>query len=410
MGASSYPAGPRLKVGAHAWHVFLARTFPEDPCVEWRTPQGEIGQGPLSLLPEAARRGPIHVWSPSPETLLSVAPWPGRSRRRLAQALPYLLEEQLLADPAALEFSYRDTGAGVFVAVTAKERLAAWGAALGAARLRARVCPVTFALAWHARSWSCCVRAGQWVLRTGPLSGFGAAGSPTQIPAAVCQAFEGAVKAGRAPEVIVVFEGDEALRARITAAFGIPVTADPRPLALGQVPPFDLCEAGGAALAGGRAALDALRPAVIALSLMFVLGFGGTLIDWMRLARAQASLRAQMTKVFRGSFPHVPVLDPARQMRAGWARLAAGSGAVGPGLLTLLASAGPVLAGLKESTLMRLTYRHGQVHCLMRMARLSTLRALRRDIGRRGLSMRVVRVTSRRAGIQVQITITGSGP
>ena len=396
--------------GAPPWDIFLMPAFPEDPTVEWRGPDGETGRGPLGEIPQAARRATIRVWTPAVETWLTVAHWPRRGRGRLAQALPYLLEEQLLADPESLVFSHRETGAGIFVAVTAKERLAAWRAAIDEARLSATFCPVTLALPHRAGHWSCHFSDGQWAVRTGPFSGFGAACPLTRVPAALCQALDEAVSAGAAPEAIVLFGGDEALRALIATELDIPVIADPRPIAAGEAPPFRLGETGGAVGASGLAALRALRPALIALLLVFVLGFARTLFDGVELAHDETRIRAQMTSLFSASFPAIPVLDPARQMRQQVARLAARTGGGVQGFLAVLTLASPALASLGPYHLTRLAYRQGQVRCAVRLADFDALTALKSHLVRAGLTVRVTHVMSRKGGVEAQVVITRRSP
>ena len=396
--------------GVPPWNVFLTPTFPEDPVVEWCGPNGEAGRGPLSALPDAARRAAIRVWTPAVETLLTVAQWPGRGRGRLTQALPYLLEEQLLADPESLVFSHRETDAGIFVAVTAKERLAAWREAVDEARLSATFCPVTLALPWRPRSWSCHYSDGQWAVRTGPYSGFGAASPLTRVPAALRQALEETGKTEAAPEAIVLFGGDEALRALIATDLGIPVIADPRPIAAGETPPFRLGETGGAVGASGVAALRALRPALIALFLVFVLGFARTVFDWVEFSHEETRVHAQMVSLFSANFPNVPVLDPARQMRQGVARLAARAGGATQGFLAVLTSASPALAGLAHGDLTRLQYRHGEVRCAVRLANFDALTALKQNLVRAGLVVRVTHVISHQGGVQALVTITRRAP
>ncbi|MHB1512019.1 MAG: type II secretion system protein GspL [Acidiferrobacter sp.] len=396
--------------GAAPWNIFLPPDFPETQTVEWRGPGAEAGRGPLSELPEAARRASIRVWTPAIETLLTVAQWPGRGRGRLAQALPYLLEEQLLADPETLAFSHRDTEAGIFVAVTAKERLSAWRAVMEEERLDVTFCPVTLALPWRPRTWSCRFADGQWAVRTGPYSGFGAAGLLTQIPAAFRQALTEAVKAKAVPDSITLFGGDEALRALIARESGLSVIADARPIGEGETPGFRLGETGGAVSASGLAALRALRPALVALALVLALGFARTVFDWVRLSHEEARVNAEMTSIFTANFPNAPVLDPARQMRQGVAKLAARAGGAGQGFLAVLTDAGPALAGLAQGALTRLEYRHGAVRCAVRLANFDALTALKHHLMRNGLSVQITHVMSHQGGVQALVTMTRRSP
>ncbi|MHB8255068.1 MAG: type II secretion system protein GspL [Acidiferrobacter sp.] len=391
--------------GTPPWHIFLSSDFPEVGVVEWRSPAGDGGRGPLDALPQAARRGSVRVWTPARETLLTVAHWPVRGRGRLVQALPYLLEDQLLMEPEYLAFSHKETEAGIFVAVTAKERLSAWRAALDQERLSASLCPVTLALPIRAHSWSCRFADGQWAVRTGPYSGFGAAGHREHAPAAFLQALEAARKHDAGPESVTLFEGDEALRAMLAADLLCPVVADPRLIGEGETPAFRLGETGGAVSATGLAALKALRPALIVVALALVLGFTHTLFEWVRLAHQESQVQAEMTALFTKSFPNAPVLDPATQMRQGVRKLSGRVGGGGDSFLSLMTWASPALSSLAQGSLTRLHYRHGQLRAAVRLANFDALATLKKHLMRVGLVVRVTHVMSHHGGVQAQVTI-----
>lgn len=396
--------------GALPWHVFLGPDFPDVETVEWRGPAGETGRGPLRDLPTEARHSAIRVWTPAIETLLTVAQWPGRGRGRLAQALPYLLEDQLLMEPEALAFSHRETEAGIFVAVTAKERLAAWRAAIEAERLSASFCPVTLALPWRPQTWSCRFAEGQWAVRTGPFSGFGAAGTSERVPAAFAQALEEARAQGSEPVSLVVFGGDEALRQRLASDLKVDVVGDERPIGEGETPAFRLGETGGAVGATGLTALRALRPTFIVVALALVLGLTYTLFQWVNLSHQESQVHAQMTTLFTTSFPNAPVLDPATQMRQGVEKLAGRVGGGSEGFLSILTIASPALASLAPGALARIDYHHGQVRCAVRVADFDALTTLKDSLMRAGLRVAVTHVISHHGSVEADVVITRRTP
>jgi len=389
--------------GALPWHVFLPPDFPEVGTVDWRGPAGEIGRGLLSELPEAARRSPVWAWTPAIETLLTVAQWPGRGRGRLVQALPYLLEDQLLMEPERLTFSHKETDAGIFVAVTAKDRVSAWREALDQARLSASLCPVTLALPWRDHTWSCRFADGQWAVRTGLYSGFGAAGHQRHAPAAFQQALDEAKKQNAEPEAITLFGGDEALRAMLAAQLGLSVIEDLRLIGEGEAPVFRLGETGGTVGATGYAALRALRPTLIVVALWLTFGFAHTLFEWVRLSHQQSQVQAEMASLFTASFPEAPVLDPAVQMRQGVEKLSAQAGGGGGSFLSIMTLASPALSSLAQGSLTRLHYRHGQVRCLVRVADFSVLTALKESLKHAGLAVTVTHIMSHHGGVRAQV-------
>ena len=82
----------------------------------------------------------VIVWTPAAESLLLRAQLPTRSAAKIAQALPFALEDQLIDPPEQLHFAFaREADGALAVAVTARERMEAWLAALQAAGSRRRV-------------------------------------------------------------------------------------------------------------------------------------------------------------------------------------------------------------------------------------------------------------------------------
>ena len=99
----------------------------------------------LRQVPEAARGARAYVWTPAGDTVLTSATLPTRSARKIAQALPFALEDRLLGDPETLHFAYRPENDGsLSVAVTAHERLRHWTDALAQAGIKpVTLCPAT---------------------------------------------------------------------------------------------------------------------------------------------------------------------------------------------------------------------------------------------------------------------------
>ncbi len=391
--------------GASPWHVFLPPDFPEREIVDWRGPEGETGHGLLSDLPAAARHGALRVWTPAVETLLIVAQWPGRGRGRLAEALPYLLEDQLLMDPELLAFSHKETDKGIFVAVTAKERLTAWRGACDQERLSASFCPVTLALPWRPGTWSCRFADGQWAVRTGPYSGFGAAGSLKHPPTALQKALEEAEKQNTKPELLTLFNGDEALRQMLAEGLEVPVVADQESIGDGEAQVFRLGETGGTVGAAGATALRALRPTLMVLGIWFLLGFAHTTFEWVRLSHQESQVQGEIVSVFTASFPNAPVLDPVTQMRQGVNKLSAQVGGGGDSFLSIMTLASPTFANLPPGALTRLQFRQGRVRCAVKLHDFDALTALKANLTKEGLSVTASHMMSHHGGVQAEVTM-----
>src|SRR5690242_4656286 len=99
--------GSRWLDAAAAWHregddrleLWLPRNWPgEDSEVRWRrfAPGAGAAQGSQRGLEGLAPAEEIIVWTPASETVLLRARLPTRSAAKIAQALPFALEEQLI--------------------------------------------------------------------------------------------------------------------------------------------------------------------------------------------------------------------------------------------------------------------------------------------------------------------------
>jgi general secretion pathway protein L len=137
--------------GGDRLELWLPRDWPErDAELRWRRTEagGAVRQGSqrgLEGLPSAAE---VVVWTPAAETLLLRARLPTRSAAKIAQALPFALEDQLIDAPEKLHFAFTQEADGALaVAVTRRERMEGWLAALAAAGLApARLAPATLSL------------------------------------------------------------------------------------------------------------------------------------------------------------------------------------------------------------------------------------------------------------------------
>src|SRR5712664_3130398 len=121
--------------GGDRLELWLPRNWPaEDSELRWRrvAAGGAVGQGVQRGLEGLAPAEVISVWTPAADTLLLRARLPTRSNAKIVQALPYALEEQLIDPPERLHFAFSHEADGALaVAVTRRERMESWLAALG---------------------------------------------------------------------------------------------------------------------------------------------------------------------------------------------------------------------------------------------------------------------------------------
>lgn len=99
--------------------------------------RGNVQSGPLDLAPAAAAGRKVIVLVPGTDALLAEPVLPVKSGAKLAQVVPFALEEHLATDVEDLHFAVgkRDARPGTPVAVVARARMETWQALLANAGL-----------------------------------------------------------------------------------------------------------------------------------------------------------------------------------------------------------------------------------------------------------------------------------
>src|SRR5262245_9067749 len=329
--------------------LWLPREWPAtDVELRWRrtAPGGSVRQGSQRGLEGLAPADEIVVWTPAAETLLVRARLPTRSAAKIAQALPFALEDQLVDAPEKLHFAFTQESAGALaVAVTRRDRMEGWLAALAAAGLTpSRLRPVTLSLPLAERSWTLAFSDGEMVLRCGLHAGYG---GPREAhpPGWLHTALAEARAESSAPErILLADEAGEIDADAWRTALGLPVEALPASGASIPAAPLDLLQQRYAQRGRGTAALQrAYLPAAGLLALALVLTLVVDAVDWGRTAWRARAADQEMRALLMKSFPETSVIvDPAEQMRRGLEVLGARSGGATAGdLLYLLARASP---------------------------------------------------------------------
>jgi len=320
-------AGRRANdAGGARLDLLLPRDWPqsETPLLwHWRPRVGEeqTGRGLLDELPNIGS-APVRVWTPATETLLTRTVLPTRSRAKVEQALPYALEEQLLDDPANLHFAWRREDDGsVFVAVTARERLRSWMAALTSAGLKpATLCPATLAVPWSPGCWSAAFVGDELLVRTGPVSGFTCAATHNEPPAMLVANLKEVQQGTQVPEYLIVFQPPTDFRAEAwNSTLKVPVRVEPR--SFWQVPgdsepALNLLQGAFAPKGELNKQLRPWIPAAVMLALALVgtIVFDG--IEWWRLHGAHSENVSEMNALLMSAFPETKtILDPVQQMQ-----------------------------------------------------------------------------------------------
>jgi general secretion pathway protein L len=300
------------------------------------------GDGALRSLADlvAAARRVVLLLSGVDVTLLAVQA-PPLSGPRLKAALPGLVEEHILGDPAeaVLVAGPAQPDGTRPVAVVQRDWFEGLVRTLLAQGARAvSALPSQLCLPLQPGSVSAAIGHGELTLRLGPYQGMGLALDGP--PATALQTVR--ALAGDAP--LLLFVPHEQLgeyqALALEAGPGITLEADDwahwiagaRGATLDLVPGLG---AAGAPTRDWRRWRWPLRLAALAL----LINLAGLNIEWIRMRREADAVRQQMVTTFRTAYPREPAIDPVAQMRQNIARAKANSGEVAPDEFTWLAAA-----------------------------------------------------------------------
>ncbi|MEN9314996.1 MAG: Cholera toxin secretion protein epsL [Pseudomonadota bacterium] len=330
---------------------------------------GEDRRVSLDALPDA--KSLALVFDARDVTLLRIVP-PPLSGKRLAQAIPNLLEDLLLQDPATCAVALGPAMSGGERLVAVIDR--AWFEfALGAFERRGfrieAAWPAQLLLPVSPANWSVRASDDVLVLRTSGTDGFGwtLPGEPEEREAAIADALQAAMSGGDRParvDALAPQADDAAMLGRVLAGLGVPSSAVPA-----FVPdrsPVDLLAArSGTAGSRWMAGVDwrAWRtPAAMGLACLFAF-LAGLNLHWAALSRERAELRARMETVFRETFPAAQVvIDPVLQMQRQVADLRLGAGRSGPAdFLPLLVRFSEALGPGMRDGFASIDYRDGRL-------------------------------------------------
>lgn len=366
--------------------------------------QGASALGNLAGMVAAARRV-VLLLSAADVTLLRV-PVPPLSSARLKAALPALVEDQILGDPADCVLALAPLASGQdggtrTVAVVQRawlevlvKTLAAQGAQAIAA-LPAQLClPLPPAPGSAAAALAATDAGLELTLRKSVQDGLGLTVAPQ--PEAALHLLR--ALAGDAPLTVYV---PAALLAQYQplapGVAGLALETDhwahwisAAQAAKSGVAP-DLAAGLGAAGAQSRAWQRWRWPLRLA-ALALLVNVAGLNIEWLRMKREAAQMRESMVQIFRAAYPkETVILDAAAQMRRNIAAARAGSGQVGSDEFTAMAAAfGEALAMTgKRDVVASMEYRERALTIKLKPNSTdgATLQQLQNTLAARGLAL-----------------------
>jgi len=361
---------------------------------------GPVQSGPVADALGAAHGRRVVLLLPGSEITLAEPELPVRGGARVAQAVPFALEEQLASDVEALHFAVgaRPAGAvGTPVAVVSRATFERWLAQCDAAGLEVSAAYADTA-AVPAAGAGCTLLlddARLYVRRPDSLPYLLDA---EPLAAALELALPAPGAEGEAGEHVTFYSSTaeyerhrdliEGLRAR-TATLQVKLLPD-GPLPLLAVQAVD--GAGVNLLQGTFAPRSSLRtrmrewrlPAALAAGVVLVF-VGSQAAQWWQQHREERALDAQIAEVFAAALPGQPVVDPRAQMQGA---LGGGTGA-GGGLLPAMSVLAQAMSQAPAARLRSVSFRNNVIELNLTAPDVGSLEAIRQGMNRDGVSAEI---------------------
>ena len=367
---------------------------------------GPVNSGPVADALGVAQGRRVVLLLPGSEITLAEPELPVRGGARVAQAVPFALEEQLASDVEGLHFAIGPRLAGTVgtpVAVVSRALLERWlgrceaaGIAVSAAYADSSAVPaVGTGCTLLLDDTQLYVRRADslpYVLDAEPLQG--ALELVLGAPAAGGETTENVTFYTSTAEYERHRELIEGLRSR-TATLQVKLLPDgPLPLLAAQVAGI----AGINLLQGQLAPRTSLRnrlrewrlPAALAAALV-LLFVGGQAVTWWKQSRVEKALDAQIAAVFAQALPGQPLKDARAQMQGA---LGASAGA-GGGMLAAVSLLANAMAQTPAARVESVSFRNNVLEVSMTVPTVESLESIRQGMSRDGMVAEIQSTTQR---------------
>jgi len=344
---------------------------------------------------------------------------PTRNRARLAQAIPFALEEQLSDDVDALHFAIGkpDADGNIGVAVVSRAQMDSWLAQLQRHDIRPQhIIPDVLTLPLSSGNWTGLLEPGQLLLRQGPQQGLMI--DSNNLGMLLPMALE---------------EAGDALPDHLhLLACDAPEADDAEPAGTDPLPPLELPverqQCGGTPLhhlsAGfdRNTAIDLLqgsyspseqshriwrtwRVAAALAAVWLVVSLSETALENHRMAGRELALRQNITQIFRDTFPkETTIVDPRIQMQNNLNALSGGD-AGGGEFLTLLSLTGTPLTADRSIKITTARFKQDRLDLELQLADLQKLDQLKVRLEKQGLQVKIRNARSREGKVEGRLEI-----
>lgn len=357
--------------------LFLRLTEPAGDSACWAAldPEG-LTHGaregePLAQIAQAAVGRRVIALAPGTEAILTHVNIPSQNRRRIAQALPYALEDRLAEDIDTLHFAagQRAADGELAVAVAARARMDDWVNALQDAQIYPdAVLPETLAVPYEPDGWGMLVAPDIALVRTGVQSGF--ATEPDNLAAMIAVALQEHPTPPARVRIVPCAE-DLDLQPILDTLAAVGIETNVESCAgglLGSLARGFRDEHTINLLQGEYSRREQVgklwrpwRPAAALLLSWLLLQGISDIVEYRQVVQEKQVLSERIEQTFREAFPDVRrIVDPKVQMERGLAELS-GKASGGAGFLSLLERAGGVLKDTPGLELNGANYRDGNL-------------------------------------------------
>ena len=378
---------------------------------------GPVSTGSLADAAPIAAERPLIVIAPGSSVTLGRPELPVKSGTRIAQVVPFAMEESLAGEVEQFHFAIgaTDEAGATLVAALRRDEFRGWLDALAAAGLDPQaIVPDTLCVPDNPGKIVAVIDSGQLLVR-----------APGALPVALdaeplTEAFTLAGLEGEDRHVqLFVSQRDwqhsremiETLR-EVTGSVDLQILPDGALplLAAEAVRPqtLSLMQGEFARRTGWRAQWQRWRLAALLALAALVLHLGMRGYDLVRLNAEQARLDAAIEQAARIALPDVERIEDAREQVA--QRLAGGGPGDADGLLAQLAAVGGALAGAPGPTVESLGWRDRSLELQMQAPNTDALTRFAQALNARGLTADVASTTPSEKGVQAQVRIAVGPP
>jgi len=373
---------------------------------------GPVATGSLADAAPIASERPLVVIAPGSSITLAKPELPVKSGTRLAQVVPYAMEESLAGEVEQFQFAIGPTDASgaTLVAAVRREELRGWlDALLGAGLDPLAIVPDMLCVPDNPGKTVAVIDSGQLLVRPPGLLPFALDAEP------LTEAFTLAGLEGEDRHVhLYVSQQDwqhsremiEALR-EVTGSLELQLLPDGAlPLLASEAVRGDalsLMQGDFARRTGWRAEWQRWRVAALLAVAALVLHLGVRGYDLVRLHGEQQRLDAAIAQAAEIALPDVERIEDARAQVE--QRLAGGGAADAGGLLMQLAAVGGALAGAPGPTLESIGWRDRSLELQMVAPNTDAIARFAQGINARGLTADVASTSPGDQGVQAQVRI-----